>query len=238
MFHESLTTGRDLSPARSLLRDAIPLAQSEPHLLARILIDMTGILWGTDVELAAKRLWPLLRSLPELEEFRGKVLYNVAYSHSSRGQMDQAARYYKKAAPLLKGHHQLWCYHNLAEACAELGRYRAAETAALAAEHLLTTPENRYMHASLQAYLAVLRGYITRALKLIDEALANPGCTPLARAHLGYYQALAYHRMGEHQQATEQLDRTWRYAAELNFLWVCDRLIKLRAELDARKGVS
>lgn len=94
------------------------------------------------------------------------------------------------------------------------------------------------MYASLLAYLSVLKGSFARAVSLIDDALADPECEPLPRAHLYYYQALAYFHMGEHDYAASLAECARRYAEERKFLWVCERLAQLRAQLDAKKGVS
>jgi tetratricopeptide (TPR) repeat protein len=232
-----MQTGRDISPARALLHDAIPLAKNDDQLLGRILVAITGVRSGADVELAAKRVWVLMRRQPDLEQFRGRVLYNLAYSHAKRFQLVKAARYYRQAASLLQGRHQGWAYHNLAEICIELGRYRAAQAAAGKATPLLS-PEDRHMHAGVLAYLAVATGHVERALGLIQSALADSECPPLTRAYLWYYEALAYRHMEAYDQVCELLDRIWACATEVQFLRLCDRVARLQAEVNLRKGVS
>lgn len=237
IWQESQINGRHPGLVRGLLAEAVPLAKIDHQLLAKILVTQTRVLVGADVEKAARQFWALLGKHPELAVYRGHVFYNLALNCSFVGALEKAARYYRQAAVLLKGQEQGWAYFNLAEVCAHLGRSRAAGAAAEHCQPLLQ-PEDRHMYASLMAYLAVVRGDNTRALSLIEAALDDPDCPPLSRSHLWYYQALVFNQLGAVAEAEEVVERTWRYAAERHHLWICDRLAKLRAEMDARKGVS
>lgn len=239
IWRESLTHGRSLGFAIGLLADAIPLAKTDHRLLAKILVAQTAMLTGDDVERAARRFWALLAKNPDLEQYRGQVLHNMGLAYSFCGQPEKAARYYRRATLVLSDRQPEWAYrayHNLAEVLLQLGHYRAAEVATQKAKP--EAPEDRCMYASLRAYLAVVRGLPACALALVEEGLTDPACTPLARAHLWYYQALALQQMGAYEQAGEVLERTWPYASERNLVWICDGLTRLQAELNSRKGVS
>lgn len=238
ILEERLHNGRDEGMAAALLAAALPLAKSagDYHLAAKILVQQTHLSMGADVDTAARQFWSLLSKHRDLEVYRGHILYNLGYRYSLVGQWDRAARYYRQATEVLEGRFRGLAYDNLAEACIELGRYHAAEKALDKADPLIA-PEDRPIYLSIRAYLALKKGYGQRALMLIAQALADHTCSPLARAFLGYYEALAYEQLGDFAQADITADQALEYAGPKGIAHVCSKLTLLRASLASRKGV-
>ncbi|HEY3368264.1 MAG TPA: hypothetical protein VGK74_24695 [Symbiobacteriaceae bacterium] len=240
IFQESLTNGRSTDQAVSLLSEAAKLAQADPRLLARVYVEQTAILWGKDVQKAARKFWSLLAKYQELKDrtdWQGFVHYNVAMSWVALDQHAKAVSAFRRATRYLAGRMKGWALNNYAQSCLVTGKIKSAERSLNQAKDLLA-PEDRHMYASTQAHLAVAKGYPKRAWAIVDETLADPECPPLSKAYLWYVDALVYHGLGKDDQAQERIERSERYASDLRFGLVLDRLKELRQAIAEKRGAS
>lgn len=221
MYNEGLSGGRSrYGRVRTLLSEALPLAKSDPRVTAHVCVGQTAI--GDDVDAAVRRFRRLLAQHPELSEYAGRIYFNLGYDYQHVPRFTaRAAQAYRRAMRYLQGQELGRAWHNYAVCCIELGWFRKARQAIAMREELVSDPP---MALSLKALLAVAEGDPEAALALVQDGLAHPECSTLAKAYLYHAATTAYHKLERPEEFELNMRLAWQHAAEVGNMWTLMRL--------------